>query len=41
MSPFMHADKIKAPLLLLHGQDDNNPGTFPVQSERMFQVPEC
>ncbi len=36
MSPFNHADKIKVPLLLIHGQDDNNTGTFPIQSERMF-----
>ncbi|MBI4873426.1 MAG: S9 family peptidase [Acidobacteria bacterium] len=38
MSPFMHADKIKAPLLLTHGEADNNPGTFPIQSERMYQA---
>ncbi|HHS96104.1 MAG TPA: S9 family peptidase, partial [Phaeodactylibacter sp.] len=36
MSPFMHADKIKTPLLLIHGQADNNSGTFPMQSERFF-----
>jgi len=36
MSPFFHADKIKEPLLLIHGQADNNPGTFTVQSERMY-----
>jgi dipeptidyl aminopeptidase/acylaminoacyl peptidase len=34
----MHADKIKAPLLLIHGEMDNNPGTFPMQSLRMFQA---
>jgi dipeptidyl aminopeptidase/acylaminoacyl peptidase len=38
MSPFYHADKIKEPLLLIHGEADNNPGTFPVQSERMYQA---
>ena len=38
MSPFYHANKIKEPLLLIHGQADNNPGTFPVQSERMYQA---
>ncbi|MDP1581135.1 MAG: prolyl oligopeptidase family serine peptidase [Candidatus Didemnitutus sp.] len=38
MSPFNHADKIKDPLLLVHGQADNNQGTFPIQSERMFQA---
>lgn len=36
MSPFMNADKIENPLLLIHGEADNNPGTFPMQSERMF-----
>jgi dipeptidyl aminopeptidase/acylaminoacyl peptidase len=36
MSPFSHADKIKSPLLLIHGADDNNPGTFPMQSQRLF-----
>jgi dipeptidyl aminopeptidase/acylaminoacyl peptidase len=34
----MHADKIKSPLLLIHGENDNNPGTFPIQSQRMFQA---
>jgi dipeptidyl aminopeptidase/acylaminoacyl peptidase len=38
VSPFMYADKIKTPLLLIHGEADNNPGTFPVQSERMYQA---
>ncbi|MCS6866267.1 MAG: prolyl oligopeptidase family serine peptidase [Gemmataceae bacterium] len=38
MSPFYHADKIKTPLLLIHGAADNNPGTFPEQSERMYQA---
>jgi dipeptidyl aminopeptidase/acylaminoacyl peptidase len=36
MSPFMHADKIKTPLLMIHGEADNNSGTFPIQSERLF-----
>ncbi|MFK7740988.1 MAG: alpha/beta hydrolase family protein, partial [Planctomycetota bacterium] len=36
MSPFMHADKVDEPLLLLHGADDNNSGTFPIQSKRFF-----
>lgn len=36
MSPFTHADKIKSPLLLIHGEADNNSGTFPMQSERFF-----
>ncbi len=36
MSPFMHADKINEPILLVHGAADNNSGTFPMQSERMY-----
>ena len=36
MSPFNHADKIKDALLMIHGEQDNNSGTFPIQSERMF-----
>jgi len=38
MSPFSHADKIKTPLLLIHGDSDNNTGTFPIQSERLFSA---
>jgi len=38
MSPFSYADKIKTPLLLVHGEMDNNTGTFPIQSERMFNA---
>lgn len=38
MSPFMQADKMKTPLLLVHGDADNNPGTFTLQSERYFQA---
>jgi dipeptidyl aminopeptidase/acylaminoacyl peptidase len=36
MSPFNYADKMKEPLLMIHGEADNNSGTFPIQSERMF-----
>ena len=36
MSPFNFADRIKDPILFIHGEDDNNSGTFPMQSERMF-----
>jgi dipeptidyl aminopeptidase/acylaminoacyl peptidase len=36
MSPFMNADKIKEPIILIHGQADNNSGTDPIQSERFF-----
>jgi dipeptidyl aminopeptidase/acylaminoacyl peptidase len=36
MSPFVHADKIKNPLLLIHGNADNNAGTYPMQSERFY-----
>jgi len=38
MSPFAAADKIKSPILLIHGEDDNNPGTFPLQSERLYHA---
>ncbi|MEJ7626283.1 MAG: prolyl oligopeptidase family serine peptidase [Ferruginibacter sp.] len=38
MSPFSYADKIKTPLLMIHGEADNNPGTFPIQSERLFNA---
>jgi dipeptidyl aminopeptidase/acylaminoacyl peptidase len=36
LSPFMAADQIKEPMLMIHGEKDNNSGTFPQQSERMF-----
>ncbi|MBI5373771.1 MAG: S9 family peptidase [Sphingobacteriales bacterium] len=36
MSPFNYAHKINTPLLLIHGEMDNNTGTFPIQSERLF-----
>lgn len=38
MSPFNYADKIKTPILLIHGDADNNTGTFPIQSERLFNA---
>lgn len=38
MSPFMHADQINEPILLIHGEADNNSGTFPLQSDRMFHA---
>ncbi len=38
MSPFMHAEKVKTPLLLIHGEEDNNSGTYPLQSERYFNA---
>lgn len=38
MSPFMHAEKMKTPLLLIHGKADNNSGTYPMQSERYFNA---
>jgi dipeptidyl aminopeptidase/acylaminoacyl peptidase len=37
-SPFFYADKIKLPLLLVHGEDDANPGTEPIQSQKLFQA---
>lgn len=38
MSPFMYADKIKTPILFIHGEADDNSGTFPIQSERMYEA---
>ena len=38
MSPFMHADRMKTPLLLVHGEADNNSGTYPMQSKRYFNA---
>jgi len=38
MSPFDHAETIEAPLLLIHGEKDDNPGTFPIQTERLFHA---
>jgi len=38
MSPFTFADQIKTPMLMIHGEADSNTGTFPLQSERMFQA---
>lgn len=38
VSPFDHADRIDEPLLLIHGEADNNSGTFPIQSERLFEA---
>ena len=36
MSPFNYADKIKTPILLIHGEADDNTGTYPIQSERFY-----
>ncbi|OWQ86171.1 hypothetical protein CDN99_20240 [Roseateles aquatilis] len=38
LSPFNYADKLKEPLLLIHGEADNNSGTFPIQSARLYQA---
>ncbi|MCH8961438.1 MAG: S9 family peptidase, partial [Bacteroidetes bacterium] len=38
MSPFMHADKVNEPILLIHGEADNNSGTFPLQSRRYYSA---
>jgi dipeptidyl aminopeptidase/acylaminoacyl peptidase len=38
MSPFQNANKMKKPILLVHGEADNNPGTFTLQTERYFQA---
>jgi dipeptidyl aminopeptidase/acylaminoacyl peptidase len=38
VSPLFHADKIKRPLLLIHGELDRNPGTVPLQSEKLYEA---
>jgi dipeptidyl aminopeptidase/acylaminoacyl peptidase len=38
MSPFTHASQIKAPLLLIHGENDSNPGTYPLQTKRLYEA---
>ena len=38
VSPFMYASKINEPMLMIHGEADDNTGTFPIQSERMYQA---
>lgn len=38
MSPFYYADKITEPILLIHGEADDNSGTFPIQSERFYRA---
>jgi dipeptidyl aminopeptidase/acylaminoacyl peptidase len=38
MSPFQNANKVKTPILLVHGEADNNTGTFPIQSERYYNA---
>lgn len=38
MSPFTQINKVKAPLLLIHGEKDSNPGTYPVQTERLYEA---
>ncbi|MHC4826993.1 MAG: S9 family peptidase, partial [Planctomycetota bacterium] len=37
LSPVMHADKLKEPILLIHGEDDQNPGTVPLQSRKLYE----
>ena len=38
MSPFLYANQIRKPILLVHGQADNNPGTDPIQSDRFYSA---
>jgi dipeptidyl aminopeptidase/acylaminoacyl peptidase len=33
----MHANKLEEPLLLIHGEEDQNPGTVPLQSRKLFE----
>jgi dipeptidyl aminopeptidase/acylaminoacyl peptidase len=37
LSPVMHADKLNEPILIIHGEADQNPGTVPIQSEKLFE----
>ncbi len=38
MSPFWYAHKVNEPILLIHGEADDNSGTFPIQSERFYMA---
>jgi dipeptidyl aminopeptidase/acylaminoacyl peptidase len=38
VSPFFYADKLKTPLLLMHGEEDANPGTTPMQSQTLYEA---
>ncbi len=38
MSPFTHAAQVKAPVLLIHGENDSNAGTYPLQTERLYEA---
>ena len=38
VSPFFAADKVKTPLLIVHGMDDANPGTTPLQSSKLYEA---
>jgi dipeptidyl aminopeptidase/acylaminoacyl peptidase len=38
LSPLLHADRINEPLLIMHGERDANPGTVPLQSEKLYEA---
>ncbi len=38
VSPFFSADKLKTPLLIMHGAEDANPGTTPLQSQKLYEA---
>jgi dipeptidyl aminopeptidase/acylaminoacyl peptidase len=38
VSPFFYADKLKTPLLIMHGDDDANPGTIPLQATKLYEA---
>ena len=38
VSPFFYADKIKTPVLIMHGADDANPGTTPLQASKLYEA---
>jgi dipeptidyl aminopeptidase/acylaminoacyl peptidase len=38
VSPFFFADKLKTPLLIVHGAEDANPGTTPLQAHKLYEA---
>ncbi|MCL1827454.1 MAG: prolyl oligopeptidase family serine peptidase [Candidatus Cloacimonetes bacterium] len=38
LSPFLFVNQIEKPLLLIHSMADQNTGTFPLQSRRLFEA---
>jgi len=38
VSPFFFADKFKTPILIVHGAEDANPGTTPLQASKLYEA---